>query len=116
MSATHEPIDAVITWVDGADPAHAARLAAFLGTSARPTAAHATRFSDAGEIEWCVASILRFAPWIRTIHVVTDRQVPPLVGPGRVGGEDREQAEHEHAEGQQQAHHRQQPTCDVARH
>ena len=79
MSATHEPIDAVITWVDGADPAHAARLADFLGTAARPTAAHATRFSDAGEIEWCVASILRFAPWIRTIHVVTDRQVPPLV-------------------------------------
>jgi hypothetical protein len=73
------PIDAVITWVDGSDPAHAARLAAFLGEDARPTAAHPTRFSDAGEIEWCVASILRFAPWIGTIHVVTDRQVPPLV-------------------------------------
>jgi hypothetical protein len=76
---TAAPIDAVITWVDGADPAHAARLAEFLGTDARPVAAHATRFADAGEIEWCVASILRFAPWMRRIHVVTDRQVPPLV-------------------------------------
>jgi hypothetical protein len=78
MSA-HAPIDAVITWVDGSDPAHAARLAEFLGTDARPVAAHATRFADAGEIEWCVASILRFAPWMRRIHIVTDRQVPPLV-------------------------------------
>ena len=77
-------IDAVVTWVDGADPAHAARLAEFLGTTARPVAAHATRFADAGEIEWCVASILRFAPWIRTIHVVTDRQVPPLMA--RIAG------------------------------
>jgi hypothetical protein len=71
----------VITWVDGSDPAHAARLAAFLGqdVAARPTAAHPTRFSDAGEIDWCVASILRYAPWIGRIHIVTDRQVPALV-------------------------------------
>jgi hypothetical protein len=75
------PIDAVVTWVDGADPAHAARLHAFLAQSggARPESANPTRFNDAGEIEYCVASLLRFAPWLRTIHVVTDRQVPPLV-------------------------------------
>ncbi len=74
-------IDAVVTWVDGADPAHAARLQAFLAPSggARPEAASPTRFNDAGEIEYCIASLLRFAPWLRAIHVVTDRQVPPLV-------------------------------------
>jgi hypothetical protein len=74
-------IDAVITWVDGRDPAHAARLAAFLGDSgkARPAAAHPTRFDDAGEIEWCLASIVRHAPWIRRVHIVTDQQVPPLM-------------------------------------
>lgn len=79
MSAA--PIDAVITWVDGSDPAHARRLHEFLAglADARPLAAHPTRFDDAGEIDWCVTSILRFAPWIRTIHIVVDRQTPALI-------------------------------------
>jgi hypothetical protein len=78
---TTPPIDAVVTWVDGADPAHAARLREFLGQAGGPppASAAATRFNDAGEIEYCIASLLRFAPWLRTIHVVTDRQVPPVV-------------------------------------
>jgi hypothetical protein len=75
------PVDAVVTWVDGADPAHAARLHAFLAPAGgpRPESANPARFNDAGEIEYCIASLLRFAPWLRTIHVVTDRQVPPVV-------------------------------------
>jgi hypothetical protein len=78
-SAQAAPIDAVITWVDGADPAHAARLAEYLAATggARPAAAHPTRFNDAGEIEYCLASIVRFAPWLRTVHILTDRQMPP---------------------------------------
>jgi hypothetical protein len=81
VSLSAEPIDAVITWVDGRDPAHAQRLAAYLAEigGARPAAAHPTRFDDAGEIDWCVASILRFAPWMRTIHIVADRQTPALI-------------------------------------
>ncbi len=73
--------DAVITWVDGADPQHRERLATYLAERGgeRPRAAHSTRFNDAGEIDWCVASILRFAPWFRRIHIVTDGQVPALV-------------------------------------
>ncbi|HNT39643.1 MAG TPA: Stealth CR1 domain-containing protein [Rubrivivax sp.] len=75
------PIDAVITWVDGSDPGHAAQLAHYLAGlgGARPAAAQPTRFGDDGEIDWCVASILRFAPWIRTIHIVTASQTPSLV-------------------------------------
>lgn len=75
------PIDAVVTWVDGADPAHAARLREFLGQSgdATPASAAPTRFHDAGELDYCLASLLRFAPWLRTIHIVTDRQVPPAL-------------------------------------
>ncbi len=74
-------IDAVVTWVDGRDPAHRQRLDAFLSErgAVRPVTAHATRFDSADEIEYCVASILRHAPWVRRIHVVTDRQVPALV-------------------------------------
>ena len=76
-----EPIDAVITWVDGSDPAHAERLATYLAGigGARPQAAHPTRFNDAGELEYCLTSIFRFAPWIRRIHLVTDRQRPALL-------------------------------------
>ncbi|MCB1572212.1 MAG: Stealth CR1 domain-containing protein, partial [Xanthomonadales bacterium] len=47
--ATDMNIDAVITWVDGADPAHRQRLDAYLtgiGQS-RPPSAERTRFNDA---------------------------------------------------------------------
>jgi len=74
-------IDAIITWVDGSDPAHRARLQAFLQESGlgRAAAADPTRFGDCGEIDYCVASLLRFAPWIRTIHIVVDQQAPALI-------------------------------------
>ncbi|MES2823008.1 MAG: Stealth CR1 domain-containing protein [Pseudomonadota bacterium] len=75
------PIDAVITWVDGNDPAHKAKLNAFLGkkTEARPVGANASRFHDSGEINYCVASLLKFSPWLRTIFILTDAQSPPLM-------------------------------------
>lgn len=83
MQAQPSPfdIDAIITWVDGSDPAHRARLHAFLQESGlgRSAAAEPTRFGDCGEIDYCVASLLRFAPWIRTIHIVVDQQAPALV-------------------------------------
>ena len=75
------PIDAVITWVDGDDPKHQAKLQAYLKTLGCdiPGSAAPTRFRERGELEYCVASILRFAPWIRTIHIVTDNQTPPFL-------------------------------------
>jgi hypothetical protein len=74
------PIDAVVLWVDGDDPAHRERLSAHLASLGRPPppAADPTRFRSAGEIEHCVASLLRFAPFLRRVHVVTDRQRPPV--------------------------------------
>ena len=73
-------VDAVIAWVDGADPAHRRKLQQFLhGKDAGEPAAAATRFSDCGEIDYCVASLLRFAPWLRTIFIVTDEQTPSLI-------------------------------------
>ncbi len=74
-------VDAVITWVDGSDPAHRRKLAAYLGKlpHARPAAADATRFDDSGEIEYCIASLLRFAPWLGTIFIVSDAQSPALL-------------------------------------
>jgi Stealth protein CR2, conserved region 2/Stealth protein CR1, conserved region 1 len=76
-----EPIDAVITWVDGSDPKHAKKLEDYLQSigGARPKSASKTRFHNAGELDYCVSSIIKFAPWIRTIFIVTDDQQPPLM-------------------------------------
>ena len=74
-------VDAVVTWVDGDDPDHRRKLEEFLGPDSRnrPSGAHPTRFCSRGEIEYCVTSLLRFAPWLRNIHIVTDGQTPPLI-------------------------------------
>ena len=76
-----EAIDAVITWVDGSDPEHARKRARLLGPEAAAghAAADATRFGDCGEVAWCVASLLRFAPWLRRIHIVADAQSPAFL-------------------------------------
>jgi hypothetical protein len=76
-----EAIDAVVTWVDGSDTNHARKRARYLGTDAATShaAAEATRFGDSGEIAWCVASLLRFAPWLRRIHIVADEQQPAFL-------------------------------------
>lgn len=74
------PIDAVITWVDGDDPRHRAKRlqwAPEVGTAARQMATE--RFRCLGEVGYCVRSILRFAPFIRRIHIVTDDQVPATI-------------------------------------
>ncbi len=84
----HPPIDAVITWVDGADPVHRKKLDEALSAAGkdRQPAAHSTRFNDAGEIDYCISSILRFAPWFRRIHIVCDAQVPAIVERLRASG------------------------------
>ncbi|ACE84088.1 Stealth CR1 domain-containing protein [Cellvibrio japonicus] len=76
-----QPVDAVITWVDGADPVHAAKLDTYLESIGRKRTGGASkaRFHNAGEIDYCITSILKFAPWIRTIFIVTDSQRPQLM-------------------------------------
>jgi hypothetical protein len=77
-----DPIDAVITWVDGSDKRHAQKLADYCaeqGIDRKIEAAAPTRFNERGELHYCVHSLLRFAPWIRTIYIVTDEQIPPII-------------------------------------
>ena len=73
-------IDAVITWVDGNDPAHRDKMARYGDKSvfSRDDVAGSTRYASIGEIFWCVASINRFAPFINRIYIVTDNQDPQL--------------------------------------
>lgn len=74
------PIDAVVTWVDGDDPAEKAKRAQF----AKPEEKNnddiggEIRYTSVGEINYCIASIFRFAPWIRKVFIVTDSQDPKL--------------------------------------
>lgn len=74
------PIDAVITWVDGSDPAHSARMRQYAPARVftENDVAGATRFANDGEIYWCVASIRKYAPFVRRIWIVTDGQDPNI--------------------------------------
>lgn len=74
------PIDAVITWVDGNDPVHRAKRMSYSSSDelVNDDIAGDVRFESVGEIHYCVASILRFAPFIRNIFIVTDGQDPHL--------------------------------------
>ncbi|MFJ3659114.1 stealth conserved region 3 domain-containing protein [Streptomyces sp. NPDC090119] len=73
------PVDAVYTWVNGGDvewlERKSAALAA-LGLDTEDSATSAARFRDRDELRYSLRSIDMYAPWIRNIYIVTDRQVP----------------------------------------
>lgn len=72
-------IDAVITWVDGANPHHKSKCAHYAANSEAEIhdAANAdVRFESSVEIYWCIASILKYSPFVRKIYIVTDAQKP----------------------------------------
>lgn len=79
-------IDAVVTWVDGADPAHREKRARH-GGGAAAAAVEETRFASSGEVYFAVRSLLRFCPFVRRIHVVTDGQHPAPLDPILAGPE-----------------------------
>ena len=74
------PIDAVVTWVDGNDPEHRRKRLSFEkgGELSLDDVAGDIRYVSIGEINYCVASILRYAPFVRNIYIVTDNQDPHL--------------------------------------
>jgi hypothetical protein len=75
------PIDAVILWVDGSDPKLAEKRERYLALENKSVAhpgALPTRFASSNEIRYCVLSILKFAPFVRNIFIVTDGQDPGL--------------------------------------
>ena len=77
----HDAIDAVITWVDGADPSHKAKRLSHLA----PARAHLHenginphRWACRDELTYCLRAIENNAPWTGTIYIVTDAQKPDL--------------------------------------
>ncbi|MFI0780897.1 stealth family protein [Streptomyces sp. NPDC021212] len=75
------PIDVVYTWVDGSDPQWQRRRAAVTGEGGgvgyHEQAANAARYANRDELRYSLRSLHLYAPWVRHIYIVTDRQVPP---------------------------------------
>lgn len=73
-------IDVVIAWVDGNDPKHKTKIAPYLDSKSKRSddINGPTRYRSSGEIFYSVASVLRFAPFVRKIFIVTDEQNPDL--------------------------------------
>ena len=73
-----QPIDAVYTWVDGADPRQRAELSYWTAQQAdvAEDSAGADRFRDRDELRYSLRSLERYAPWICRIYIVTNGQVP----------------------------------------
>lgn len=75
-----QDIDAVVTWVDGCDPTHAASRARHMaaeGLCERAEARARRRWDYAGDLDLCLRSLHRHAPWLRRVFIVTSGQVPP---------------------------------------
>ena len=74
-------IDAVITWVNGDDPAHITKRLAHQPQAPRnANAINPHRWACNDELGYCLRSIANHAPWIGRIWIITDAQTPDLSG------------------------------------
>ena len=80
MKEYSTPIDVVIAWVDGSDPELSKKRMNYLDSNEKDLipGANPTRFHSLNEISYCVLSILKFAPFVRKIFIVTDKQNPNI--------------------------------------
>lgn len=70
-------IDLVYLWVDGSDPEWLARRASLRGDTAVDASKDGEgRYAERGELIYSLRSVAEYAPWIRRIFIVTDRQIP----------------------------------------
>jgi len=74
-----QSIDAVITWVDGNDPALKAKQLQYFTEDEDNDITSEARFSDNGEIYYCISAIITNATFINRIFIVTDDQHPPVI-------------------------------------
>jgi len=69
-------IDAVVTWVDCSDQDWFNKFIENARKVGNKKSPNFRRFGNFGELELCLRSIRKFAPWIRTIFLLTDDQRP----------------------------------------
>jgi hypothetical protein len=74
------PVDVVILWVDGEDQNHKAKMLPYLEQKEKiQSKSFRTRFDQVNEIQYTIDSILKFAPFVRQIFLVTDNQIPEFL-------------------------------------
>lgn len=71
---TNHPIDFVVLWVDGADPAWQTEFRRYRQTAGMD--ASAIRYRDWGTLRYWFRAVERFAPWVHTVHFVTWGHLP----------------------------------------
>jgi len=80
MSSENHAIDAVIAWVDSNDSQHLEKLNTYLPLGKKKNEGTlATRFRAVNELEYCLRSLLKFAPFLSNIYIVTDDQTPNCI-------------------------------------
>ncbi len=70
-------VDAVYLWVDGSDPKWLAKKSKF-SAEADSHGTSDSRFTSRNELYFSIATLLKNAPWINRIWLVTDGQTPEL--------------------------------------
>ena len=72
------PVDVVYTWVNGKDPAHMAKREHYVAgqENIHVNGLENARFRDNEELRYSLRAIETFAPWVRSIILATDNQVP----------------------------------------
>lgn len=73
-------IDAVITWVDGTDKFHQQKMLPFLDDKKITLSkGFKSRYGQVEEVKFVVNSIIKYAPFIQNIYIVTDNQTPNFI-------------------------------------
>jgi len=76
-SKTNIQVDAVITWVDGNDKIWQEKINTYSEKKINfSSEKHKRRYNSIGEIDIAITSIIKFAPFIKNIFLVTDNQSP----------------------------------------
>ena len=77
------PIDVVYTWVNGSDSHFQDTMAQFRvrqdisGNKMQGSVKNeSNRFRDNDELRYSLRSLIRYAPWVRRVYIVTNGQVP----------------------------------------
>ena len=70
-----EPIDFVVTWVDGNDPAWRAEKAKYDPAYAKGNSD--ARYRDWNQFMYWFRAVEKYAPWVRYVHLVTWGHLPP---------------------------------------
>lgn len=75
--AGDDPIDFVVTWVDGNDPAWQRERAEYFGVDELKSNGNGVcRYRDWASFRYWFRAVEEFAPWVRYVHLVTWGHVP----------------------------------------